>query len=266
MGASSSASAARSTSRTSTAWRHRSTMRSRTRGTSSIDLTAIDFIDSRGLRLLKRVSTAVAGRDGTLARRRSGELHRPQRARHDRHESGADGSRRGLARRVTAGEYTLDRASGCTCRNGDHRFERACRGRRRKPGRGALQSVGGAERRGHEPGDEGEPAAVPGPAREVAGARADGLSGPGLDLRQARGDHGERQGGQGPHHDHDRAGWGACRARERDRDDTGDPVPDPGEPRADRREQLGPAECLRHGDPARVLDCADGAPGSGRAA
>jgi len=31
-----------------------------------IDLTAIDFIDSRGLRLLKRVSTAVAGRDGTL--------------------------------------------------------------------------------------------------------------------------------------------------------------------------------------------------------
>ena len=31
-----------------------------------IDLTAIDFIDSRGLRLLKRVSTAVADRDGTL--------------------------------------------------------------------------------------------------------------------------------------------------------------------------------------------------------
>jgi anti-sigma B factor antagonist len=31
-----------------------------------IDLTAIDFIDSRGLRLLKRVSTAVAGRGGTL--------------------------------------------------------------------------------------------------------------------------------------------------------------------------------------------------------
>jgi anti-sigma B factor antagonist len=31
-----------------------------------IDLTAIDFIDSRGLRLLKRVSAAVAGRDGTL--------------------------------------------------------------------------------------------------------------------------------------------------------------------------------------------------------
>jgi len=31
-----------------------------------IDLTAIDFIDSRGLRLLKRVSAVVAGRDGTL--------------------------------------------------------------------------------------------------------------------------------------------------------------------------------------------------------
>ena len=31
-----------------------------------IDLTAIDFIDSRGLRLLKRVSTSVGGRDGTL--------------------------------------------------------------------------------------------------------------------------------------------------------------------------------------------------------
>ena len=31
-----------------------------------IDLTAIDFIDSRGLRLLKRVSASVAGRDGTL--------------------------------------------------------------------------------------------------------------------------------------------------------------------------------------------------------
>ena len=31
-----------------------------------IDLAAIDFIDSRGLRLLKRVSAAVAGRDGTL--------------------------------------------------------------------------------------------------------------------------------------------------------------------------------------------------------
>ena len=31
-----------------------------------IDLTAIDFIDSRGLRLLKRVSAAVAGRDGTF--------------------------------------------------------------------------------------------------------------------------------------------------------------------------------------------------------
>ena len=31
-----------------------------------IDLSAIDFIDSRGLRLLKRVSAAVAGRDGTL--------------------------------------------------------------------------------------------------------------------------------------------------------------------------------------------------------
>ena len=31
-----------------------------------IDLSAIDFIDSRGLRLLKRVSAAVAGSDGTL--------------------------------------------------------------------------------------------------------------------------------------------------------------------------------------------------------
>ena len=31
-----------------------------------IDLTAVDFIDSRGLRLLKRVSASVAGRDGTL--------------------------------------------------------------------------------------------------------------------------------------------------------------------------------------------------------
>ena len=31
-----------------------------------IDLSAIDFIDSRGLRLLKRVSAAVAHRDGTL--------------------------------------------------------------------------------------------------------------------------------------------------------------------------------------------------------
>ena len=31
-----------------------------------IDLSGIDFIDSRGLRLLKRVSAAVAGRDGTL--------------------------------------------------------------------------------------------------------------------------------------------------------------------------------------------------------
>ena len=31
-----------------------------------IDLSAIDFIDSRGLRLLKRVSAAVAGRDGLL--------------------------------------------------------------------------------------------------------------------------------------------------------------------------------------------------------
>ena len=31
-----------------------------------IDLTAIDFIDSRGLRLLKRVSAAVDSRDGTL--------------------------------------------------------------------------------------------------------------------------------------------------------------------------------------------------------
>ena len=31
-----------------------------------IDLTAIDFIDSRGLRLLNRVSSSVAGRDGTL--------------------------------------------------------------------------------------------------------------------------------------------------------------------------------------------------------
>ena len=32
-----------------------------------IDLTAIDFIDSRGLRLLMRISTAVAGRAATLA-------------------------------------------------------------------------------------------------------------------------------------------------------------------------------------------------------
>ena len=32
-----------------------------------IDLTAIDFIDSRGLRLLKRISTAVAGRNATFA-------------------------------------------------------------------------------------------------------------------------------------------------------------------------------------------------------
>lgn len=31
-----------------------------------LDLTAIEFIDSRGLRLLKRVSTTVAGRNGTL--------------------------------------------------------------------------------------------------------------------------------------------------------------------------------------------------------
>lgn len=32
-----------------------------------IDLTAVDFIDSRGLRLLKRASTAVAERGGTFA-------------------------------------------------------------------------------------------------------------------------------------------------------------------------------------------------------
>ena len=32
-----------------------------------IDLTAIDFIDSRGLRLLTRIATAVADRDATLA-------------------------------------------------------------------------------------------------------------------------------------------------------------------------------------------------------
>jgi anti-sigma B factor antagonist len=32
-----------------------------------IDLTAIDFIDSRGLRLLTRISTAVAGRGAMLA-------------------------------------------------------------------------------------------------------------------------------------------------------------------------------------------------------
>ena len=31
-----------------------------------VDLTEIEFIDSRGLRLLKRVSTAVARSDGTL--------------------------------------------------------------------------------------------------------------------------------------------------------------------------------------------------------
>jgi len=31
-----------------------------------IDLTAIDFIDSRGLRLLNRVSSSIADRDGTL--------------------------------------------------------------------------------------------------------------------------------------------------------------------------------------------------------
>ena len=31
-----------------------------------IDLTAVDFIDSRGLRLLNRVSSSVAGRDGSL--------------------------------------------------------------------------------------------------------------------------------------------------------------------------------------------------------
>ena len=49
-----------------------------------------------------------------------------------------------------------------------------------------------------------------------------------------------RQGGQGPHHDHDRAGWAARRPRERDRDDAGDPLPDAGEPRAHRRERLLP--------------------------
>jgi anti-sigma B factor antagonist len=31
-----------------------------------IDLTAVEFIDSRGLRLLNRISASVAGRDGTL--------------------------------------------------------------------------------------------------------------------------------------------------------------------------------------------------------
>jgi anti-sigma B factor antagonist len=31
-----------------------------------IDLTAIEFIDSRGLRLLNRVASSVDGRDGTL--------------------------------------------------------------------------------------------------------------------------------------------------------------------------------------------------------
>jgi anti-sigma B factor antagonist len=31
-----------------------------------VDLSAIDFIDSRGLRLLRRVSVAVAAREGTL--------------------------------------------------------------------------------------------------------------------------------------------------------------------------------------------------------
>ena len=31
-----------------------------------IDLTAVEFIDSRGLRLLNRVASSVGGRDGTL--------------------------------------------------------------------------------------------------------------------------------------------------------------------------------------------------------
>ena len=36
-----------------------------------IDLTAIDFIDSRGLRLLTRISTAVAGTRGNACRYRA---------------------------------------------------------------------------------------------------------------------------------------------------------------------------------------------------
>ena len=36
-------------------------------GDVAIDLSAIDFIDSGGLRLLKRISRSIAGRNATLA-------------------------------------------------------------------------------------------------------------------------------------------------------------------------------------------------------
>ena len=70
---------------------------------------------------------------------------------------GRDSFPSGLAQsgRVTTLSTVL---TGCTCRNCDHLFERACRGRRRELGRGALQPLGGADRSRHEPGNEGEPA------------------------------------------------------------------------------------------------------------
>ena len=58
-------SVARSTSRMPRPWRHRSTAPVANVAEVVIDLTAIDFIDSRGLRLLERLSTAAAERDAS---------------------------------------------------------------------------------------------------------------------------------------------------------------------------------------------------------
>ena len=62
-----------------------------------IDLTAIEFIDSRGLRLLNRVASSVAATRRNARRRGSAELRRPERARHDGNEPGTDGPRLALA-------------------------------------------------------------------------------------------------------------------------------------------------------------------------
>ena len=71
-----------------------------------IDLTAVEFLDSRGLRLLKRVSTDLAAR--TAHGSGPAEQRRPRRARHDTHERRANRARLTRRTRVKRPDATAD--------------------------------------------------------------------------------------------------------------------------------------------------------------
>ena len=167
-----------------------------------IDLTAIDFIDSRGLRLLKRSRPCRPRRNAR--RRRAAEQRRPERARHDGHEGRAGGSG-SVVTRPAGGDYTHP-CFGVHLSWLRSSFRACLRGGRWGPVPVRCSLWAAPTGTDTNPGTKASPLQS---LDKLAKSFAPGQTGclvPGSTFGKREAITAGWQGRQGPHHDHDRTG------------------------------------------------------------